>query len=84
MIEPFIPTFLAQEGVHKLHPLLVSETDGARLLGISRGQFKALVADGEIAVVNVAGRERRVVVASIVNYVGRLTAARPGGPVPSR
>ena len=85
MVELPIPSFLAQQSVHKLHPLLVTEIDGARLLGISRAQFKRLIADGEIVVVDVAG-ERRVTVGSIIDYVARLTAAHPekGGPAPSR
>lgn len=69
-----VPSFLAQPSVRGLQPLLVTEIDGARLLGIGRAQMKGLIAEGEVVVVDVAG-DRRVSVESIVNYVGRLTAA---------
>ena len=75
MIEPFIPSFLQQPGVHKLHPLLVTEIDGARLLGISRAQMKRLIAEGEVVVVEI-GKEARITVASIEAYVVRLGAGK--------
>ena len=72
-----IPSFLHQPVVReKLHPFLVSEHDGAKLLALDRAQFKALIADKEVVVVNVCG-ERRVVVSSIMDYVARLAAASP-------
>lgn len=69
-----VPSFLAQPSVRGLQPLLVTEIDGARLLGIGRAQMKRLITEGEVVAVDVAG-DRRLSVELIINYVGRLTTA---------
>ena len=72
------PSFLAQPSVRDLRPFLVTEIDGAKLLGIGRAQIKQLISEGEVDVVDVAG-QRRITVVSILNYVVRLEerAAHP-------
>lgn len=77
-----IPSFLAQPAVRNtLHPFLVSESDAAKLLALDRARFKALIADREVTIVDVAG-ERRVVVSSILDYVARLAATSPKNAEP--
>src|SRR5262249_4052985 len=50
------PRFLAQPCT--LPPLLVSEIDAARLLGIGRAQVKELIADRHLQLVDVNGLPR--------------------------
>jgi hypothetical protein len=65
------PSFLAQPC--GLPPLLVTEIDAARLLGIGRAQVKLLIAERKLRVVDVNGL-RRVTTESIVTYVKQLVA----------
>ena len=65
------PSFLAQPCT--LSPLLVTESDAARLLGIGRAQVKGLIADRRLQLVDVNGQQR-VTTQSIVIYVNQLAA----------